>query len=87
MSLALPPRWLLLEKSSILILKCFRGAEGSRGPMAVRLANVLLLQRDIQGAIKFYSRGLGLTLASESPKYAELTCSAGSTIALKQVEG
>ncbi|QDZ17766.1 glyoxalase/bleomycin resistance protein/dihydroxybiphenyl dioxygenase [Chloropicon primus] len=52
-----------------------------------RLANVLLLQRDVQHAIKFYSKGLGLHLASESPKYAELTCSAGNTIALKQVEG
>ncbi len=55
--------------------------------MAVRLANVLLMQRDLQQAVKFYSKGLGLTVASESPKYAELTCSAGSTIALKQVQG
>ena len=55
--------------------------------MSVRLASVLLLQRDIQQAAKFYSRGLGLTLASESPKYVELTCSAGNTLALKQVEG
>jgi len=55
--------------------------------MSVRLASVLLLQRDLKHAVKFYSKGLGLTLASESPKYAELTCSAGSKIALKQVEG
>mmetsp|Transcript_14713 Transcript_14713/g.37244 ORF Transcript_14713/g.37244 Transcript_14713/m.37244 type:complete len:121 (+) Transcript_14713:1394-1756(+) len=55
--------------------------------MAVRLANVLLMQRDLQQAVKFYTKGLGLTVASESPKYAELTCSAGSTIALKQAQG
>ena len=55
--------------------------------MSVRLANILLLQRDMQHAVKFYTKGLGLTLASESPKYAELTCSAGNRIALKQVEG
>ena len=61
--------------------------KGKRGEMSVRLANVLLLQRDVQKAITFYSKGLGLKLASESPKYAELTCSSGNMIALKQVEG
>ncbi len=52
-----------------------------------RLANVLLLQRNVSHAIKFYSQGLGLKVAFESPTLAELQCSSGSVIALKQVDG
>ena len=58
----------------------------SRRTMA-RLANVLLLQRNVSHAIKFYSQGLGLKVAFESPTLAELQCSSGSVIALKQVDG
>eukprot|EP00216_Chloropicon_sp_CCMP2111_P004932 CAMPEP_0198241176 /NCGR_PEP_ID=MMETSP1446-20131203/6052_1 /TAXON_ID=1461542 ORGANISM="Unidentified sp, Strain CCMP2111" /NCGR_SAMPLE_ID=MMETSP1446 /ASSEMBLY_ACC=CAM_ASM_001112 /LENGTH=57 /DNA_ID=CAMNT_0043923981 /DNA_START=155 /DNA_END=328 /DNA_ORIENTATION=- len=55
--------------------------------MSVRLANVLLLQRNMRTAVEFYSKGLGLTVASEGPKFAELKCNAGSVLALKEVEG
>lgn len=40
--------------------------------MAARLRNVLLLQRDVERAVEFYSQGLGLSVIVQTHTYAEL---------------
>ena len=50
------------------------------------LRHVLLLQRDVPRAARFYSEGLGLPIAVLTERWAELR--AGSTsLALKAVDG
>ena len=50
------------------------------------LRHVLLLQRDVPRAARFYSEGLGLPVAVLTERWAELR--AGSTLlALKAVDG
>lgn len=50
------------------------------------LRYVLLLQRDVAGAAKYYSQGLGLTVNVLTENWAELK-SGDTTIALKGVSG
>ena len=50
------------------------------------LRHILLLQRDVPRAAKFYSEGLGLEVKVLTERWAELDCG-GSTLALKAVEG
>lgn len=50
------------------------------------LRYVLLLQRDVAAAAKYYSQGLGLGVKVLTDNWAELE-SGGSIIALKAVQG
>lgn len=50
------------------------------------LRHILLLQRDVPKAAKFYSEGLGLKVKVLTERWAELYCGS-SILALKAVEG
>lgn len=50
------------------------------------LRYVLLLQRDLQKAVRFYGDGLGLPVRVVTERWAELTAGP-STLALKATEG
>lgn len=50
------------------------------------LRHILLLQRDVPKAAKFYSEGLGLEIRVLTERWAELDCGS-SSLALKAVEG
>lgn len=50
------------------------------------LRHILLLQRDVPKAAKFYSEGLGLKVKVLTERWAELHCGS-SILALKAVEG
>ena len=50
------------------------------------LRHILLLQRDVPRAAKFYSEGLGLKIKVLTERWAELHCGS-SILALKAVEG
>ena len=59
-----------------------------RGTMASMLRRVVLLQRDVRSATRFYTEGLGLRLKGEGPTAAELEGGNGDLrIALLKVEG
>lgn len=49
--------------------------------MAVQFKHIMLMVKDIQAAVKFYSDGLGLKVIMSSPGWAELDAD-GTTIAL-----
>mmetsp|Transcript_78 Transcript_78/g.160 ORF Transcript_78/g.160 Transcript_78/m.160 type:complete len:119 (+) Transcript_78:88-444(+) len=53
--------------------------------MAAVLRNIMLMQRDVPKAAKFYSEGLGLAVTVCTDRWAELH-SGGTTIALKAVD-
>lgn len=49
---------------------------------------VMLLQRDVPQAVRFYRDGLGLRVGAASPRWAELEApGGGGRIALKQADG
>lgn len=50
------------------------------------LRYVLLLQRDLQKAVRFYGDGLGLPVKVVTERWAELTAGP-STLALKAADG
>lgn len=49
------------------------------------IKNILLLQRDVARAARFYSEGLGLSVKVITERWAELEVGA-TTLALKQVD-
>jgi hypothetical protein len=55
-------------------------------PLLMSLRYVLLLQRDLQKAVRFYGDGLGLPVRVVTERWAELTAGP-STLALKATEG
>lgn len=59
---------------------------GGSGSHMSSLRYVLLLQRDVPRAARFYSEGLGLQLKVLTDRWAELE-SGGTTIALKAADG
>ena len=50
-----------------------------------RLAHVLLLQRDVAAAARFYEEGLGLRCRVRTPRWAEMDAGGGGVLALKEV--
>lgn len=54
--------------------------------MAVALRSILLLQRNVPRAAKYYSEGLGLPVKTLTSAWAELD-GGGVAVTLKQVEG
>jgi catechol 2,3-dioxygenase-like lactoylglutathione lyase family enzyme len=54
--------------------------------LSMSLRYVMLLQRDVPKAARFYSEGLGLPLKVLTDRWAELD-SGGTTIALKAADG
>ena len=51
------------------------------------LRYIMLLQRDVPRAARFYSEGLGLPLKVLTDRWAELDSGGGTTIALKAADG
>ena len=53
-----------------------------------RLRNVLLLVKDVPSSVRFFRDGLGLRVASVTPRWAELDTGGGGTpLELKATEG
>ena len=53
--------------------------------MTVEFKHVMLMVKDVLASVKFYSEGLGLTVKTASPGWAELDAN-GTTIALHAAE-
>ena len=86
--------FLCLQEKAYVLLKC-KTCEGSQncvhtegwGPcMGTLLRHVLLLQKDVAKAARFYSEGLDLPITALTDRWAELGAGP-SRIALKAVEG
>ncbi len=66
--------------------RCRSHAEGWLACMGTLLRHVLLLQKDVARAARFYSEGLDLPIIALTDRWAELGAGP-SRIALKAVEG
>lgn len=53
--------------------------------MTVEFKHVMLMVKDVLASVKFYSEGLGLTVKTASPGWAELDAN-GTTIAIHAAE-